>query len=89
MRWIPTMVKHFWSHSLVPDVMKYVPSASLGYWYFCPDVAVLDGHIADLREGLGSGSNLTEWAKCIARSDIDVLLERRLFLSMMERGVAA
>ena len=61
-----------------PDV---VCSVVPGYFYPCPDVKTLDGHITMLASGwLGPGSNLTPARRTLARRDIDQLLERRLYL---------
>ena len=61
-----------------PDV---VSSVVPGYYYPCPDVKTLDGHITMLATGwLGPGSNLTPARRTLARRDIDALLDRRSWL---------
>lgn len=68
-----------------PDNVQMVASVVDGYYFECPDLATLDGHLADLqRNYLGPDSNTTDERKAKARADIDRLLERRLFLQMTE-----
>lgn len=57
--------------------------------YHCPTIEELDTHLRTLLEHLGPKSNLTEIAKMRARRDVDRLLERRAYLSLVSDPAAA
>jgi hypothetical protein len=78
-----------WYQSADPDPFDTVSSVVPGYRYHCPDITSLDKHIAELRTQVGPNSNLTEVRKEAFRADIDQLLERRLYLAMVEGPRAA
>jgi hypothetical protein len=69
-----------WYQTIDPDPLEAVSSVLPGYHFYCPDVATVDQHIAELRGHLQPSSNLTARRKEAARRDIDQLLERRLYL---------
>jgi hypothetical protein len=78
-----------WFQSVDPDPVATVSSVLPGYHYLCPDIATIDRHIAELREHLGPHSNLTPERQRASRKDIDRLLDRRLYLAMIEGGELA
>jgi hypothetical protein len=66
--------------TVAPDPLDSVSSVLPGYYFHCPDTFSVDRHIADRREHAGPLSNLTPKYKEAARQDVDLLLERRLYL---------
>lgn len=69
--------------TVAPENVEMVASVVDGYYFACPDLAALDAHLVDLRNRfLGPDSNITDERKAKARTDIDRLLERRLYLQM-------
>jgi hypothetical protein len=66
-----------------------VRSVRPGYYFPCPDIGAVDAHLAELHGYLGARSNLTALVKAQIRQDIDRLLERRLFLTVVEGATAA
>lgn len=71
-----------------PDLMNYAPSVSSNYYYYCPDLKAVDQLLADILVMVGPGSNLKDVGKAILLRDFDVLLERRLYLEIVEPNVA-
>lgn len=63
-----------------PDPLLYVPSAVGGYFYYCPDVVTVDAHLVEIR-GLLVGLGGT--ARDLAKTDVDALLDRRVFLEFV------
>jgi hypothetical protein len=66
--------------TVAPDPLDSVSSVLPGYYFHCPDAFSVDLHIAERREHAGPLSNLTPKYKAAARQDVDLLLERRLYL---------
>lgn len=66
----------------IPDSADIVTSVTPGYYFECPDIASLDGNIAELLQHVGPRSNLMPARQWAARRDIDRLLDRRLYLEM-------
>lgn len=57
-------------------------------WYPCPDTASVDRHIAELARRIGHAKRkYPELAKAY-RADIDLLLDRRSWLTLTERNAA-
>lgn len=57
-------------------------------WYPCPDTASVDRHIVELARRIGHAKRkYPELAKAY-RADIDLLLDRRHWLSLTEREAA-
>jgi hypothetical protein len=73
-----------WYQTIAPDPVKTVNSVISGYCFHCPDLATIDQHIAGLLRRIGQGSNLAPARKKAARQDIDRLLERRLYLMLVD-----
>lgn len=72
--------------TVTPENVEIVASVVDGYYFVCPDLAALDSHLVDLRTRfLGPGANTTDERKAKARTDIDRLLERRLYLQMTDQ----
>lgn len=68
----------------VPETPDVVVSAQAGYYFRCPDVASVDRHISMIRrEFLSPTSNATTQRKAKALTDLDHLLDRRLFIEWM------
>jgi hypothetical protein len=57
--------------------------------YHCPDVPTLDRHIDLLRRQVDADSNCTPEWKQHMRHDIDRLLDRRLYLTVVGRAETA
>jgi hypothetical protein len=55
----------------------------------CPDLVMLDHHITELRRQVGPDSNCVPRWKQQMRQDIDRLLERRLYLTLVAVAEAA
>ena len=66
--------------TVAPDPIDTVSSVLPGYYFHCPDSISVDRHIAERREHMGPLSNLTPKFKEAARQDVDLLLDRRLYL---------
>jgi hypothetical protein len=66
--------------TVAPDPLGSVSSVLPGYYFHCPDAFSVDRHIAERREHMGPLSNLTPKFKEAARQDVDLLLDRRLYL---------
>jgi hypothetical protein len=66
--------------TVAPDPLDSVSSVLPGYYFHCPDAFSVDRHIAERREHAGPLSNLAPKYKEAARQDVDLLLERRLYL---------
>jgi hypothetical protein len=66
--------------TVAPDPLDTVSSVLPGYHFHCPDAISVDRHIAERREHMGPLSNLTPKFKEAARQDVDLLLDRRLYL---------
>jgi hypothetical protein len=78
-----------WYTSTNPDPAETVSSVLPGYYFRCPDVTTVDGHIHEMRTLVDPRSNVTEPRRQAARRDIDRLLERRLYLKMIALPDAA
>ena len=72
-----------WFQTSAPDPFTTVSSTIPGYHYLCTDVASVDEHIALLAAICGPGSNLAPARLAGFRRDLDNLLERRQYLSLM------
>jgi hypothetical protein len=57
--------------------------------YHCPDLATLDRHIEVLRRQIGPNSNCTAQWKLKMRQDIDRLLDRRLYMTLVSEAEGA
>ena len=66
--------------TVAPDPLDSVSSVLPGYYFHCSDAFSVDRHIAERREHMGPHSNLTPKFKEAARQDVDLLLDRRLYL---------
>jgi hypothetical protein len=69
-----------------PDPIDTVSSVLPGYRFHCPNVTSVDQHIVQRWEHTGPRSNLTPKYKEAARRDIDLLLDRRLYLMIIARA---
>ena len=68
----------------VPDGEDVVRSVIDGYFFLVPTVAAIDEEIATLvRDFLGPDSAATELRQMKARHDIDALLDRRAWLTLL------
>lgn len=77
-----------WFQTADPDPIDAVSSVVRGYRYHCPDIETVDLHIAELRAQIGPESNFVESRKALWRRDIDLLLDRRLYLAAVDTAVA-
>jgi hypothetical protein len=75
-----------WYETTDPDPAETVTSVVPGYHFHCPNVASVDQHLAELCTHIGPGSNLVPSRQDDARRDIDRLLDRRLYLMLMDSG---
>ena len=67
----------------IPDPAEVVCSVVPRRRYHCPNLVMLDHHIKVLRRQIGPDSNcMPEW-KQYMRQDIDRLLDRRLYLTLV------
>jgi hypothetical protein len=68
----------------IPDGEHVVRSVVHGYFFLVATVAAVDQEIATLvRDFLGPDSPATELRRAEARRDIDALLDRRVWLTLM------
>jgi len=72
-----------WFQTSAPDPFTTVSSTIPGYHYLCVDVAAVDEHITLLAAICGPSSNLAPARLAGFRRDIDNLLLRRRYLSLM------
>jgi hypothetical protein len=79
-----------WRYSRqAPDPANTVASAVPGYWYVCPSVAAVDGHIRELAWQVEHAENRTARRRAALREHIDPLLDRRLYVEMCAPAGAA
>jgi hypothetical protein len=72
-----------------PDPADVVCSVVPRRRYHCPDLVTLDRHIKALRHQTGPDSNCMPNWKQYMRQDIDRLLDRRLYLTLVAGAEAA
>ena len=80
MNWLS--IKSFEPERYTPSVDFTIVVGSRGTEYLCPDVSAVDEHIAGLHKQIEENGG---WLPEIVEelwADIDLLLERRMFLSL-------
>jgi hypothetical protein len=58
-------------------------------WYPCPDTATVDHHLVELAPRIGQAGRRSPKLAEAYRADMDLLLDRRSWLSMLEEESAS
>jgi Uma2 family endonuclease len=80
MNWLS--IRSFEPERYTPSVDFTVVIGSRGIEYLCPDVSAVDEHISSLYEQIEDNGRLVPNLVEELWADIDLLLERRMFLSL-------